>query len=139
MIASDQPLSVRVIQKRGDFTLDVASGIAIDSTGAAYITGTAGSADFPTKNPIQGTRDAHSEDLFVTKLSPDGSSLVYSTYLSTFTGNGVGVDAAGNAYVGGNGYGGSSVTKLNSDGSAIVYSYSRIRKPIVIQITTPHG
>jgi hypothetical protein len=64
-----------------DFTLDIALGIALDSAGAAYITGTAGSADFPTKNPIQGARAAGSTDLFISKISADGSSLLYSTYL----------------------------------------------------------
>src|SRR6185503_879367 len=43
-----------------------------------------------------------SHDAFVTKLSPDGSELVYSTYLGGSLGdwgNGIAVDAAGNAYV----------------------------------------
>jgi hypothetical protein len=59
---------------------ELTQGIAIDRAGAAYATGETQSSDFPTVNPIQpdlsGVRDA-----FVTKLSPDGTSFVYSTYL----------------------------------------------------------
>lgn len=62
------------------FALDVAVGIALDSTGAAYVTGTTGSSDFPTKNPIPGVAGGRG-DIFVSKLSADGSSLVYSTLL----------------------------------------------------------
>ncbi len=58
----------------------VASGIAVDTAGAAHVTGVTLIGDFPTMNPLQpalrGPMDA-----FVSKLSPDGASLVYSTYL----------------------------------------------------------
>src|SRR5262249_20675905 len=71
---------------------DGSTRIALDSTGAAYITGLAQSSDFPTtKNAFSqtfrggscqfGPRPVTCADAFVTKLSPDGSSLVYSTYL----------------------------------------------------------
>src|ERR1017187_9396919 len=67
---------------------------------------------FPTKNPYQsvppvkvaGVPPGHWPSAFVTKFSPDGSSLVYSTYLG---GNGydyayaIAVDSSGNAYVAG--------------------------------------
>jgi hypothetical protein len=84
------------------FTLDVALGIALDSTGAAYITGVTGSADFPIKNALQGARNGNSQDLFVTKLTADGSSLVYSTYLGgsgTDEPKGIRLDSANAAYV----------------------------------------
>ncbi len=65
---------------------DEALGIAVDSSGAAYITGVAGywagSSDFPLVNPIQEKHKDH-EDAFVSKLSPDGSRLIYSTYLGS--------------------------------------------------------
>lgn len=64
----------------GDFTLDVAVGIAVDAAGSAYVTGTTGSSDFPTKNAIPGVA-GRGTDVFVTKLSADGSSLVYSSVL----------------------------------------------------------
>jgi hypothetical protein len=75
--------------------------IAVDGAGSAYVTGTTGSANFPTRDPLQATLAAG--DAFVTKLSPDGSSLVYSTYLggaaSSDTGLGIALDASGSAYV----------------------------------------
>ena len=82
---------------------DVGYAIAIDGAGSAYVTGDTRSTDFPLVNPIQ-RRLGGQADIFVTKLSPDGSRLVYSTYVggtNTERGYGIGVDAAGNAYVGG--------------------------------------
>ncbi len=57
------------------------SSIAVGSDGSAYITGY--TWNFPTKSPYQGTCNncPNYPDLFITKLSPDGSALVYSTYL----------------------------------------------------------
>ena len=76
------------------------TAIDVDSTGAAYVTGyTSGS--FPLKNPIQATIRG-GRDAFLTKLSADGSSLVYSTYYGgsqTDQPSGVRVDAAGNATI----------------------------------------
>src|SRR5438128_7869903 len=64
------------------FSNDVALGLVLDSTGAAYVTGNTNSTNFPTRNPIQGAlAGALGGDLFVSKISPDGASLVYSTYL----------------------------------------------------------
>src|SRR5262245_46311532 len=54
--------------------------IAVDSTGAAYVTGDTQSIDFPVVNAHQPNLVGTS-DIFVTKISPSGSSLVYSTYL----------------------------------------------------------
>jgi hypothetical protein len=83
---------------------DRADGIAVDSFGNAYITGQARSTNFPTANALQAS-NAGDYDNFVTKLSTDGSSLVYSTYLGgsgTESGGDVAsiaVDSSGNAYV----------------------------------------
>ena len=54
-------------------------GIAIDSTGNAYITGYTSSSNFPTLNPYQTYQG--STDAFVSKLDSTGSALIYSTYL----------------------------------------------------------
>jgi len=78
-------------------------GIAVDAAGSAYVTGRTSSADLPTKNAYQGVHNKGSApSAFVTKFSPDGSSLVYSTYLG---GSGwdyayaIAVDSSGSAYV----------------------------------------
>jgi len=86
---------------------DDGNAIAVDNSGATYITGQTYSGNFPSKsalpapnNAIQGTSDA-----FVTKLSADGTSLVYSTFLggsgANDSGNAIAVDGSGKAYVAG--------------------------------------
>ncbi|MGC1107643.1 MAG: SBBP repeat-containing protein [Candidatus Acidiferrales bacterium] len=80
---------------------DVGNGIAVDSSGNAYITGSTASTNFPTENAFQPTNGG-SGDAFVTKISADGSQLVYSTYLGGSlkdSGNGIAVDSSGDAYV----------------------------------------
>jgi len=76
--------------------------IAVDSEGAAYITGRTHSTDFPTQNAYQGTKKPVYQDAFVTKFSTDGTSLVYSTYLGGSDdddGYGIAVDDDGAAYI----------------------------------------
>jgi hypothetical protein len=59
---------------------DQASGLALDANANIYVTGSTNSADFPVLNPVQPNLDGTS-DAFVTKLTADGSALVFSTYL----------------------------------------------------------
>jgi Ca2+-binding RTX toxin-like protein len=120
---------------------DIGNGIAVDSTGAAYVTGQTDSNDFcsNTVNPIEG--DAAQDDAFVSKLTPAGSGLAYSTYLGgdeADRGFGIAVDSSGAAYVTGqtdstdfdtvNPIEGDSalddafVSKLTPAGSALAYS-----------------
>jgi hypothetical protein len=87
---------------RGD---DIGFGIAVDSTGSAWVTGHTGSANFPTtKNAFQ-QRYAGKIDAFVTKFNPAGSALVFSTFLGGKTagenGYAITVDSADNAYAAG--------------------------------------
>jgi hypothetical protein len=80
---------------------DEGHGIAVDAQGNAYITGSTGSLDFPTKNPAQAAFGG-SGDAFVAKVSANGGTLLYSTYLggnASDVGNGIAVDASGSAYV----------------------------------------
>lgn len=78
---------------------DAGQGIAVDGTGAAYVTGFTASGNFPTFGALQ-PRSAGQADTFVAKISPDGSSFGYSTYLSGGSiGAAITVDDAGNAYV----------------------------------------
>ncbi len=79
-----------------------ANGIALDSSGAVYVTGETASADFPTVGAMQEAYGGGNGDIFVSKVSSDGGSLVYSTY---FGGSGedaayaIAVDGAANAYL----------------------------------------
>jgi hypothetical protein len=119
---------------------DFGQGIAVDSSGNAYVTGYTASTDFPVIDPLQNGNGGGIYSAFVSKLTADGSGLVYSTYLGGSTydiGYGIAVDSSGNAYV--TGYTESVnfptvkafqatchynafVAKLNATGSKLVYS-----------------
>lgn len=134
----------------GGSIADTANGIALDSSNNAYVVGTANSSDFPvTTGAFQAVNNAATGgggNAFVTKISPAGAALVYSTYLGGSggeLGNGISVDLAGDAYVTGttfssnfpvtngafqsvnNGPSGDSnsfISKLNPAGAALLYS-----------------
>jgi hypothetical protein len=128
---------------------DVADAIALDSSNNVYVVGQTGSGAWPNNNfPVTAgalqTSYVGMPTGFVSKLSSDGSALLYSTYLGgnqSTAARGIAVDSSGNAYVtgstaatdfavtpaalqttvlyaGGVGF----VSKLNSDGSALIYS-----------------
>ncbi len=85
---------------------DQGLGIAVDSGGNAYVTGTAFSADFPTTSgAFQTAVPNPNYTAFVAKLNPSASgeaSLVYSTYLGgsdADQGGAIAVDSSGDAYV----------------------------------------
>lgn len=86
----------------GDPFIEPANAIAVDAQGYIYVAGATPADDFPTVNPIQANKAGGLTDAFIAKFTPDGQSLVYSTYLGG-SGNdeatGVAVDANGNAYV----------------------------------------
>ena len=124
-----------------------AGGIAVDSSGSAYIAGGTTSANFPVVASIQAVNGG-AQDAFLAKLSPAGSAIAYSTYLGGSGGangnpeqaNAVAVDAAGNAYIAGvtnspnfpvtagafqaafNGVQDAFVAKVNPTGNALIYS-----------------
>lgn len=80
-------------------------GVATDTAGSAYISGRTSSQDFPLVGPIQSSYGGGDSDAFVSKLAPDGKTLVYSTYLGGSgtedlqNRSGISVDGTGNAYV----------------------------------------
>jgi hypothetical protein len=85
---------------------DWATGIALDRAGNILVTGYTRSADFPLLNAVQRELNhlasPSNYDAFVAKLDPDGTKLLYSTFLGGAAddgGDAIAVDAAGNAYV----------------------------------------
>lgn len=124
---------------------DGGAGIAVNSSGDAYVVGHTNSPDFPvTSGAFQTTCGNPSScgSAFVTEMNPTGTALVYSTYLGgsgTDAGTGIALDGAGNTYVTGSagigfptthgafqtkfgGNGNAFVAQLNATGSALVYS-----------------
>lgn len=119
------------------------AGIAVDTSGNAYVTGYTYTAGFTTSSGAFQRRLGGGTDAFVVKVNPAGIGLAYATFLG---GNGedqgtaIDIDSSGNAYVAGftsspnfptttgafkTTYGGSIdafVTKLNPTGTALVWS-----------------
>lgn len=60
---------------------DRAYDVTSDADGNAFVVGFTSSSDFPIANALQGKFRGGSEDAFLTKLSPDGSTYLISTYL----------------------------------------------------------
>jgi len=122
--------------------LEKSAGIAIDSLGNAYVAGTTDSSSYPTTtNSFQKTLKGGA-DAFVTKFSPDGSAIIYSTFVGG-SGNdivaGVALDPLGEVIIAGQtvsndfptvaalqsalkGSSDAFVAKINASGSALVYS-----------------
>jgi len=76
---------------------EIGTGIAVDGSGQAYVTGETASEDFPTLHANQPVH-AGLPTGFVTKLTATGA-LAYSTYLGGDYGSGIAVDGSGQAYV----------------------------------------
>lgn len=121
---------------------DLAHNVFADQDGGSYLTGETGSADFPLLNPFQGALPGTAA-MFVSRLTPDGENLSYSTYIGGSgldQGRDIAVSATGSAFVTGytsstdfpvvNAYqefhagGGNDVVvlKLSQDGSQLEYS-----------------
>jgi hypothetical protein len=130
----------------GSAGLDQGFGIAVDASGAAYVTGRADSSEssgFPVTAGPDLTFNGGS-DAFVAKVSADGTSLVYAGYIGGASfdfGFGIAVDGEGNAYVTGqtqsnestfpvtvgpdttfNGFVDAFVAKVNAAGTALDYA-----------------
>jgi Beta-propeller repeat len=85
---------------------DYGADIAVAPDGCAYITGTTGCINFPTRNPYQAGSNSN-WDVFLTKLEPSGSSLSYSTYLGGWRhdfGYSISLDNIGRSYLTGHTY-----------------------------------
>jgi len=126
---------------------EVPSAIALDASNHVFVTGYTYSSDYPTVNPFQAAM-AGTPEGFVTEISADGASLLYSTYLGGSSSNyvnAIALDADGNIYVAGGTYSldfplanayqatvapnqgdeygqYAFLSKLTADGSALLYS-----------------
>ena len=89
----------------GGALADSGAGVAADASGNAYVTGSTVSTDFPVTSPVfQHTYGGGNADAFVAKLSPTGTTLVYSSFLggtNTEIPGGIAIDSIGSAYVAG--------------------------------------
>jgi len=136
---------------------DICGKIAVDAAGNAYVLGCTASKDFPvTPGALQTTFKGGEDtptgrgDLFVAKLSPDGSKLVYCTYVggsgAEVYGDNIVLDASGavtfsgattssdfpttanaleKSYRGGSGFRGGGdgvIVRLNPTGTALEYA-----------------
>ena len=125
---------------------DDGHGIAVDSTGSAYVTGSTASADFPVTAAAFQKTIGPSAVAFAVKVNPAGTGFTYSTFLGGTggdSGNAISVDAGGNAYLAGTtfsadlpttvgvlsattpgsaAYGHAFLSKLSATGAGLVYS-----------------
>ena len=130
----------------GGLANERATALAVDASGNVYVTGwtkSGGLGAFPTSGGAYQTSLSGAQDAFVLKLDASGSTIVYSSYLGGSgngdIGNGIAIDATGNAYVAGTTnssnfpttagaadrtFAGNEafVTKFNTAGTALVYS-----------------
>jgi len=135
----------------------------VDSSGSAYVTGFTYSTNFPTAVALQSTYTGGTgyPDAFVTKLTPAGNALVYSTYLggsSLDAGAAIAVDSFGSAYVTGTTHSpdfptvngmqptlgqapdAAFVAKLSAGGNALIYStYLHGTTPTTTEETIGNG
>ncbi len=114
--------------------------IALDKENNVYVTGITGSSEFPVTEGCYDDSYGGGDDAFVSKLDPNGSRLVYSSFVGGDDydhGQDIALDDHGNAYITGTGqspdfpvtpgaysdsHKGIVVFKINSDGSDLVYS-----------------
>jgi hypothetical protein len=122
---------------------DLVTGIGLDGSNNAYVTGITVSSNFPTTTgAFQTSQSGTGDNAFVTAVNSSGSTLIYSTYLGGSGTNdalGIAVDSAGEAYVTGDtdssnfptvnpaqatlkGASDLFITKLNTTGSALLFS-----------------
>ncbi len=127
----------------GGNSLEEADGITLDGMGEAYVTGWTDSPNYPTTNQAYDDTHNGSRDIFVSKLNPNGTTMVYSTFIGGAAfdyGKSITIDGTGAAYITGNTYspdyptriyaydvtfnGNNDViiSKLNASGSNLLYS-----------------
>ncbi len=116
----------------GGSNVDIGRGIAVDSFGNAYVVGETSSTDFPLSQPLQAS--ISDKDAFVTKISSDGTVLMFSSFIGgkwQDQGTGIAVDESGNVYfvgqTGADGYGSEDLPVVNA------------LQPQCAKVTLPNG
>jgi hypothetical protein len=126
----------------GGSDFDSGGGLAIDSTGSAFVAGSTPSANWPTTPGAYDTT-FNNGDAYVTKLNPAGSALAFSTFVGGSAGDsfsGIVVDPAGNSWLSGTtgstdypvtagapdttfngGVTDATITELNAAGSSLLF------------------
>ena len=121
---------------------DYGRSIALDSSDDIYLVGATNSHDFPIVNPIQSSFNGGWSDCFILKMTSDGQSLIYSSFLGGDEydeARDIALDVSGNVYISGyststnfpvvnsidsenNGKHDCIVFKLNPEGSSLLFS-----------------
>ena len=124
--AAAAPLVSYVTYLGGSYAENVA-GMAVDSTGSAYVAGTTSSPDFPLTSTSLGTPSTNSACSFVTKFNPSGTAIAFSVCLSASRATGFALDASGNIYLAIQTFANPSlvsfaVVKLDPTGQSVIYT-----------------
>jgi hypothetical protein len=148
----------------GGTAVDVGVGIAVDSSGNAYVAGLTNSTNFPTASPVQTafgngncpiriagvSTNFACPDAFITKLDPAGATLLYSSYVGGSNvdfATGVALDTSNNVYVTGGTFSaglatqGVSQSMIGSKGDAFVFKIAApvAGPPFILQPAANNG
>jgi uncharacterized protein (TIGR03437 family) len=136
-VAASGPLVDYVTYLGGSYA-DTAAGIAVDSTGEVYVTGTTQSPDFPLTSTALGVPQAGNGCTFVTKLNPSGTAIDFSACLAGWQPVAIAVDPGGNVYlVVCPAYGSSgscSAIKLDPSGQNVLFTFPLGGAPTAIAV-----
>jgi hypothetical protein len=117
VVAAQGPLINYVTYLGGSYGEGVA-GIAVDSTGSAYVAGSTASPDFPVTSTSLGTPSASTACSFVTKFNPSGTAIDFSVCLANSFATAFALDKSGNIYLAT----GKAVVKLDPPAQNILYT-----------------
>ena len=115
-LAAAGPLVDYVTYLGGSYA-DTAVGIAVNSSGSAYVAGNTSSPDFPLTSTSLGAPASNHVCAFVTKLNPSGTAIEFSICLADSRATAFALDANGNIYLAVD----SGVVKLDPTAQSILY------------------
>lgn len=121
----------------GGKKIDLAREIAVDAAGNVYVVGTTDSRDFPLRNPYESS--AFFDDIFVTKLNPSGTALVFSTLIGgsdNEDGRAIDVDPSGRVFITGSS---DSLTYPLKNAYSIPTPFTNLQQEAVLTVLTSAG